>query len=169
MILGLTKRKTLLLTGDSINNSMKKTHTDDLYSRIDLEKTNYTVSTAKATLLKVPTDQLQKIYNDYCKYKEFSSVTPLHNAMMLNSDIEVIGYYEEGELVAFSLMRIYNEEHVANIQFAWNYKNPETRLGIKSLESECAYFKERGFKFIELGLDAPYKREFDGYEVMGPA
>ena len=40
---------------------------------------------------------------------------------------------------------------------------------IKSLESECAYFKARGFKFIELGLDAPYKREFDGYEIMGPA
>ena len=169
MILGLTKRKNLLQTGDSINNSMEKTHIDDLYSRIDLKQTNYKVEVAMATLLQVPTDELQQIYNDYCKYKQFASVTPLHNAMMLNSDIEVIGYYEEGELVAFSLMRIYNDEHVANIQFAWNYKNPKARLGVKSLEAECAYFKERGFKFIELGLDAPYKREFDGYEVMGPA
>ena len=36
---GEKQKKTLLLTGDSINNSMEKTHTDDLYSRINLEKT----------------------------------------------------------------------------------------------------------------------------------
>ena len=141
----------------------------DIYARIDLSKTNYRMSKSAVLFENPPVEQLQEIYDHYCKYKQFASVTPLHNAMMLNSDMEVIGYYEEGELVAFSLMRIYNEHHVANIQFAWNYKNPETRLGIKSLESECAYFKARGFKFIELGLDAPYKREFDGYEIMGPA
>mgnify|MGYP003671776631 FL=1 len=89
--------------------------------------------------------------------------------MILNDDIEVIGYYDGGELVAFSLMRHYDSETIENIQFAWNYDNPELRLGIKSLEAECAYFKTRGFKFIELGLDAPYKKEFDGFEYMGPA
>ena len=165
---GEKQKKTLLLTGDSINNSMEKTHTDDLYSRINLEKTNYQVSTAMATLLKVPTDELQKIYNDYCKYKEFSSVTPLHNAMMLNSDIEVIGYYEEGELVAFSLMRIYNEHHIANIQFAWNYKNPNLFLGLKSLRHECAYYKAKGVKYIYIGYADEYKKQINGFEICPP-
>ena len=40
MMYGEKQKKTLLLTGDSINNSMEKTHTDDLYSRINLEKTS---------------------------------------------------------------------------------------------------------------------------------
>ena len=141
---------------------MEKTHTDDLYTRINLEKTDYEVNVAMATILQPNIDELRLIYYDYCKHKEFASVTPLH-------DVEVIGYYEQGNLVAFSLMRLYDQSHVENIQFAWNYSDPQTRLGIKSLEAECAYFKERGFKFLELGLDAPYKREFNGFEVMGPA
>jgi len=148
---------------------MEKTHIDDLYTRINLAQTDYKVDIAMATLLQPDPDTLRKIYYEYCKHKKFASVTPLHDAMMHNPDIEVIGYYEKGELVAFSLMRLYNSEHVENIQFAWNYSNPDSRIGIKSLEAECAYFKARGYKFIELGLDAPYKREFDGYEVMGPA
>tara|TARA_R110000822_G_scaffold13766_2_gene48722 strand:+ start:169 stop:618 length:450 start_codon:yes stop_codon:yes gene_type:complete len=147
---------------------MERTSTDDLYCRIDLSKTNFTVNVAMATILLPDTDQIRQIYHDYCKYKKFASVTPLYDAKILNQDIEVIGYYEEGDLVAFSLMRYFDQENIKNEQFAWNYKNPNSRLGIKSLEAECAYFKEKGFKYIELGLDAPYKRNFDGYEIMGP-
>lgn len=147
---------------------MEKTRTDDLYGRIDLSKTHFEVNVAMATILKPNPAHLRIIYDNYCKFKKFASVTPLHDAMILNDDIEVIGYYDEGELVAFSLIRHYDSETVENIQFAWNYNKPELRLGIKSLEAECAYFKTRGVKYIEIGLDAPYKREFDGYEVMGP-
>jgi|TARA_R110000772_G_scaffold60728_1_gene137036 hypothetical protein len=148
---------------------MEKTRVNDLYCCINLDQTNYEVEVSMATILQPEPDALRQIYNDYCCYKEFASVTPLHDAMILNDDIEVIGYYDGGELVAFSLMRHYDSETIENIQFAWNYDNPELRLGIKSLEAECAYFKTRGFKFIELGLDAPYKKEFDGFEYMGPA
>ena len=168
MMCGEKTNLNLSETGELLNNNMEKTHTDDLYTRINLERTDYEVNVAMATILQPNINELRLIYYDYCKYKEFASVTPLHDAMMLNDDIEVIGYYEQGNLVAFSLMRLYDQSHVENIQFAWNYSNPDTRLGIKSLEAECAYFKERGFKFLELGLDAPYKREFDGFEVMGP-
>ena len=169
MMYGEKTNLNLSATGDSINNIMEKTQIDDLYTRINLERTDYDVQVAMATILKPNVRELRKIYYDYCKYKEFASVTPLHDAMRLNDDIEVIGYYEQAQLVAFSLMRIYDHSHVENIQFAWNYRDPKTRLGIKSLEAECAYFKARGFKFLELGLDAPYKRQFNGFEIMGPA
>ena len=82
---------------------------------------------------------------------------------------KIIGYYDNGELVAFSLIKQHTREDVEAIQFAWNYENPKLHLGIKSLRHECAMFRALGFKYLWLGEANEYKKKIDGFEVMGPA
>ena len=81
---------------------------------------------------------------------------------------DVIGYFDEGELVAWSLIRKYDTKNAEAIQFAWNYKNPKLHLGIKSLRNECAIYKLLGFKYLYLGEANEYKSKIDGFEVLGP-
>lgn len=92
---------------------------------------------------------------------------PIFDTEFINASNDVIGYYDGDLLVGFSLLRRYDSENVEAIQFAWNYKNPKLRLGIKSLESECAYYKERGFKYLYLGGADEYKSKVDGFEILG--
>lgn len=84
----------------------------------------------------------------------------------INNDI--IGYYHDDKLVAFSLIKIYDSENVEAVQFAWDYYNPKLRLGIESLKNECAYYKEHGYKYLYLGGADEYKTKIDGFEILGP-
>ena len=81
---------------------------------------------------------------------------------------DVIGYHYNNEFVAFSLIRKHSDNDIEAVQFAWDYKNPELRLGTESLKNECAIYKSRGFKYLYLGEAAEYKK-IDGYELLGPA
>jgi hypothetical protein len=47
-------------------------------------------------------------------------------------------------------------------------ENPELKLGISSLKSECAYYKSQGFCYYYLGGADEYKRQIDGFEILGP-
>ena len=112
-------------------------------------------------------EQLQKIYKTYTEYKKFDSVMPIFNSEFLDINNIVIAYNNQNDnTIAFSLLRCYDEENVEAIQFAWDYKNPELRLGIESLKHECAYLKNRGYKYLYLGQTDDYKTEIDGYEVL---
>jgi len=141
-----------------------------MYARIDLSKTNYNklgnFSLLKKQDLEIST--LQKLYREYCNYKKFKSVMPIFDSEYTDKSNDIIGYYDNNELVGFSILRRYDTENVEAIQFAWNYKNPKLRLGIKSLESECAYYKELGFKYLYLGGADEYKSKIDGFEILGP-
>lgn len=81
---------------------------------------------------------------------------------------DVIGYYDQDELVAFSLVRKYDTENAEAVQFAWNYTNPQLKLGITSLKSECALYRSQGFRYYYLGGADEYKRQIDGFEILGP-
>jgi len=133
------------------------------FARIDLSKTNYTHTDKFKYLTIRDYAELNEIYIKYCRYKQFSSVMPL----FVDNTMEIIGYYDSG-LIGFSLIRCWDQDNAECVQFAWDYKNPEYRLGIVSLENECAVYKARGFRYLYLGQDAEYKRQFDGYEVLGP-
>jgi len=163
-------RRCIKLCGEleKLNKSMEKTNVDNLYTRINLEKTNYDICLPMAILLKPDSAQIRNIYYSYCKYKKFKSCPIIHDAEILGKDIEVLGYYDQGYLVAFSLIRKFDKENIENFQFAWNYHNPKARFGIRSLQSEIAYYKENGYKYYYLGLDAPYKRKLQGFEILGP-
>lgn len=137
------------------------------FARIRLADTTYQATVAWEYLREPNIAQLKDIYRTYCIYKHFASVMPLFDSQFTDLDTDVIGYREEGELVAFSLMKRYDEENVLASQFAWTYHNPRTRLGIESLKTECAIYREQGFKFLYLDQAHLYKQGLEGFEILG--
>ena len=140
------------------------------FCRIDLSKTNYDlmldsqwkyVNDRNTTLL-------DQIYKEYCQFKKFDSVMPMFESQYLDPLVDIVGYYDNDNLVAWDMIRVYNSESAEALQFAWDYKNPDLRLGIESLKNACAIYKQRGFKYLYLGLAATYKKEIAGYEELGP-
>ena len=112
-------------------------------------------------------NQLNEIYTKYCRYKNFNSVMPLFEKHYMNPIVEIIGYIDNDNLVAFSLTTILDKENCEGTQFAWDYENPKLYLGIESLKNECAIYKARGFKYYYLGTADNYKEKIDGYELLG--
>ena len=92
---------------------------------------------------------------------------PLFDSQFTDPATDVIGYREDGRLVAFSLMKRYDEKNVLANQFAWTYHNPRTQLGIESLKTECAIYRERGFQYLYLDQAHLYKQGLEGFEILG--
>ena len=138
------------------------------FARIDLAQTTYRPTVTWEYLLEPNIAQLQDIYRTYCIYKHFASVMPLFDSQFTDPATDVIGYREAGRLVAFSLMRRYDTENVLASQFAWTYHNPRTRLGVESLKTECAIYRDRGYKFLYLDQAHLYKQGLEGFEILGP-
>ena len=139
------------------------------YCRINLSQTNYTLSTHAYVMTDKPVEQLKAIFKSYCEYKKFDGIMPIFDSQYIDPSNTVIGYSSNNKLVAFSLIRRYDEDNAESIQFAWDYKEPKLRLGIASLETECALFKEMGYKYLYLGPVEEYKKKFNGYEEIGVA
>ena len=137
------------------------------FARIDLSKTTYQPTVDWKLLTEPNIPVLQDIYRTYCIYKHFASVMPLFDSQFTDSSTDVVGYYEDQQLVAFSLMKRYDTENVLASQFAWTYHNPRTRLGVESLKTECAIYRERGFKFLYLDQAHLYKQGLEGFEILG--
>ena len=138
------------------------------FARIDLSKTEYKES-VKWQYLRMPDTQLLNcIYREYCQHKRFASVMPMFDSRYLDPSTDVIGYYDGVDLVAFSLIRRYDEHNALCDQFAWNYHNPRLRLGIETMKTECAIYRARGFRYLYLEQAHLYKSEIDGFEILGP-
>lgn len=141
------------------------------YCRIDLSKTDYTPMSSTNCRYVVHEDmfpEMFEIYRRYCAYKQFDSVMPLFEQQFRDTSTEIVGYFSNRKLVAFSLIKLYNKDNVDALQFAWDYANPKLRLGIESLKNECAIYKARGYKYLYLGGADEYKQELDGFEILGP-
>jgi len=139
-----------------------------MFCRLNLSKTDYEVCTDYKLLSDPPGEELLEIYMKYCRYKQFPSHWPLFIEQFTHPQHEVIGYYDNDMLVAFSLIYVYNSKNAECLQFAWDYINPKLRLGIKSLRTECAIFKDKGFDYLYLGEADEYKRRIKGFEILGP-
>jgi hypothetical protein len=138
-----------------------------LYARINLEKTNYTQMQTDWEFIKHPdTNTLNQIYQKYCQHKKFPSVMPIFDSEYTDPAVDVIGYFDGGNLVAFSLIKKYDHSNAEALQFAWTYHNSKLRLGIQSLKHECALYKSLGFEFLYLGGADEYKSEIDGFEIL---
>lgn len=109
---------------------------------------------------------LDGIYHKYCAYKKFTSHFPLFDKCYDICDI--LGYYDNGKLVAFSCIMRWDDTNAETWQFAWDYENPKLHLGIKSLRNECAVYKALGYKYLYLGDPYPYKEKMDGYMISPP-
>jgi hypothetical protein len=92
---------------------------------------------------------------------------PLFDAQFYDSTTDVLGFFNNQQLVAFSLVKRWDEDNAESLQFAWDYADPELYLGIESLKAECALYKSRGYKYLYLGEEANYKSQLDGYELVG--
>jgi hypothetical protein len=112
-------------------------------------------------------DQLNELYKKYCVYKDFDSVLPIFDSQYLDKSVDIIGYYDSDILIAFSMVRRYDEKNAELLQFAWDYVKPELTLGLESLKNECAIYKARGFDYLYLGGADKYKRFLDGFEIIG--
>ena len=137
------------------------------FARIDLAQTTYRPTVTWEYLPEPNISQLQDIYRTYCIYKHFASVMPLFDSQFTDPATDVIGYREAGQLVAFSLMKRLDDRNVLASQFAWTYRNPRTRLGVESLKTECAIYRDRGYKFLYLDQAHLYKQGLEGFEILG--
>lgn len=146
------------------------------FCRINLDKTNYNIFDYPYAKELTHDDKkkywcrINSIYKQYCDYKNFNSVMPLWPSQFTTKNLEyrVMGYFNDyEELVAWTKLRQFDRYNIESEQFAWDYKNPELRLGIKSLEHESAYFKFLGFQYIWLGFDDHYKQQIQGFEIVG--
>ena len=138
------------------------------FARIDLQK-NTDIEMVKWQYLHDPDiAQLKDIYRTYSIYKRFASVMPLFDSQFTDPGTDIIGYYDQEELVAFSLIKRYDEHNALCAQFAWNYQRPKLQLGIQSLRTECAIYRKRGFSYLYLDQAHLYKQGITGFELLGP-
>jgi len=139
------------------------------YCRINLSKTEYSELANTVIFVNPPVLKLKNIFKTYCVHKNFEGVMPLFDSQFLDSGNDVWGYLDNNaNLTAFSLVRRYDDDNVESLQFAWDYADPKLRLGIRSIEHECAVYKKAGYKYLYLGITESYKKSFDGYEELGP-
>ena len=139
------------------------------YARINLSKTNYKSNCDWIYITEPDIVQLNDIYRTYCIYKHFGSVMPIFDSQYTDCNTDIIGYLDQNKkLVAFSLIKRYDEKNALCSQFAWTYHDPKCSLGINSLKTECAIYKQRGFDYLYLDQAHLYKQKFDGFELLGP-
>jgi hypothetical protein len=137
------------------------------FARIDLDEISYQVSLDHKLLDPVPVDDVLQVYRAYCAHKNFHSVMPMVPGRFFVPGTEVWGYYDNHKLVAWSMYRIWDQHSVVCDHHAWNYQNPQLRLGIRSFENECAIYRDRGFRFMYFESVASYMFDIDGFKILG--
>ena len=141
------------------------------YCYIDLKETNYSASITDYKIFadydKPPIDKLMDIYDAYIKHHKWTSVWPIYPEEFTAKHNALIGYYDENRLVAWSIIYKVSKQAVECEQFAWDYANPKLKLGIQSMKTECAIYKDLGYKIIILGDAHNYKRSIDGFTLFG--
>lgn len=138
------------------------------FGRIDLARTQYVADLDCELLRPVPVNDVQRVYRDYCLHKHFLSVMPLIAGRLTDPNTEIFGYRDGERLVAWSMYRIWDDENVLSDHFAWDYRNPRLRLGIRSLENECAIYRDRGYRWMYFEVVEPYMMDVQGFELLGP-
>ena len=141
------------------------------YCYIDLAQTDYKNTLdykIHSNVDKVPTEKMLDIYDAYCTYKKFDSVWPIYPEEFTARQNDIIGYFNQNKLVAWSMIYKINSYTLEALQFAWDYKDPKLKLGIESLKTECAIYKKLGYKSIILGEAHQYKRKINGFTIFGP-
>lgn len=138
------------------------------FGRINLKDTRYVSDLEWSMLDPVPVNDLQRVYRDYCLHKHFQSVMPLIPGRLTAPNTEIIGYHDRDRLVAWSMYRVWDAENVLSDHFAWDYRNPRLRLGIRSIENECAIYRDRGYRWMYFEAVEPYMLDLQGFEILGP-
>lgn len=111
------------------------------------------------------TELLDDIYTKYCNHKHYKKYFEVGEFLPIDS---VIGYYVDNELTAWTKLRRYNSNSIESVMFAWDYKYPDSHLGVNSLKAEVAWAKEMGHIYFYMGpgyeKNSIYKSDIDGFE-----
>jgi hypothetical protein len=137
------------------------------FGRIDLAATTYQADIDYQYLDPVPIDAVLAVYRDYCAHKHFQSVMPMIPGRLTAPGTEIIGYHDNNRLVAWSMYRVWDAENILSDHFAWDYRNARLRLGIRSLENECAIYRDRGYRWMYFESVQPYMLDITGFEILG--
>jgi hypothetical protein len=137
------------------------------FGRINLAATNYVVELEYEILDPVPVNDVLRVYRDYCAHKRFQSVMPMVPGRLQAHGTEIIGYHDQGRLVAWSMYRVWDDANILSDHHAWDYRNPRLRLGMRSLENECAIYRDRGYRWMYFESVQPYMLDLEGFKVLG--
>jgi hypothetical protein len=137
------------------------------FGRIDLTKTTYNIILDAQLLNPVPIDEVNRVYQAYCLYKNFKSVIPMVPGRFAIPGTEVLGYYDQDQLIAWSMYRIWDSKNIVSDHHAWDYSNPGLRIGLHSLENECALYRDRGYRYMYFEFITPYMMDLQGFEILG--
>lgn len=138
------------------------------FGRIALQQTDYQSTVDYEWLDPVPVTDVLRVYRDYCVHKHFQSVMPMIPGRLTAADTRIIGYRDQGRLAAWSMYRIWDQHNILSDHFAWDYRNPRLRLGVKSLENECAVFRDLGYHYMYFESVEPYMLDIEAFEILGP-
>ena len=122
-----------------------------MYCRIRLQETNYQEYHNYRILDSSSFRRCLEIYREYVTYKKFDDVVPIFQEEFELPHTDIIGYYDENELVAFTLA--YKFKSVNSVwadQFAWNYQNKKLSLGHVANKNEIALYKRLGLSLIHI-------------------
>ena len=50
---------------------------------------------------------------------------------------------------------------------AWDYNDPKLRIGLRSLQNECALYRNRGYQYMYFESVEPYMSSIQGFEILG--
>ena len=137
-----------------------------MYCRIRLKDTNYQEYENFRMLDSSYYKECLEIYRKYVEYKEFDDVVPIFKEEFETHHCDVLGYYDQNHLVAFTLAyRFDSLNSVWGDQFAWDYENPKLSMGHIANKHEFAYYKRLGYDYYYLGPAMSYKEKLQGYEI----
>jgi len=137
------------------------------FACIDLSKVTYKADLEYELLDPVPINDVLRVYQDYCAYKNFSSVLPMIPGRFFVPGTEIWGYRDAGNLVAWSMYRVWDQHSVVCDYHAWDYQTPRLRLGLRSFKNECAIYRDRDFRFMYFESVEPYMYNIDGFRILG--
>jgi hypothetical protein len=137
------------------------------FGRIDLDKTTYNITLNAHLLNPVAIKEINRVYAEYCLYKKFKSVIPMIAGRFAIPNTETFGYFEQDQLIAWSMYRIWDDKNIVADHHAWNYRNPQLRMGIRSLQNECAIYRNRGYQYMYFESIEPYMYNLQGFEILG--
>lgn len=143
---------------------------ESLYSYIALQQTNYKPLLDYEILTNIENPSwLLDIYRIYCRHKKFVSVLPIFHGEFTDPRCEFVTYKVDNKVIAWTMLRKLSDTVIDNMQFCWNYEDPKLKLGYKSIRTECAIYRDRGFTEMLLDTELHYKKEIQGYNIYGPA
>lgn len=106
----------------------------------------------------------KKILNAFLQHNNYSNIYAIDEE---NERFKYILYKDKGKIVAITKLLQYNN-NVETYAFIWDYKNPEMRLGEKTLEHELWWAKKEGYHYLYTGAgyekSSIYKANIPGFQ-----